>query len=95
MSLFRESCHASRRSPGAVLGDLVYAVACGSKIYTLRILVQCRQGNTWGWVGGCGVCGGGGWGGGEKRGIWQDAPEYNLIDCIHKTIFSNVLEGFL
>ena len=21
--------------------------------------------------------------------------EYNLIDCIHKTIFSNVLEGFL
>ena len=32
---------------------------------------------------------GGGWG------ILRDAPEYNLIDCIHKTIFSNVLEGFL
>jgi hypothetical protein len=35
MSLLRESCHASRSSPGAVLGDLVYAVAWGSKIYTL------------------------------------------------------------
>ena len=46
-----------------------------------------------GWVGV--ECVGGGLGGGGKRGIWQDAPEYNLIDCIHKTIFSNVLEGFL
>ncbi len=34
-----------------------------------------------------GVVGGGG------RGILQDVPEYNLIDCIHKTIFSNVLEA--
>ena len=36
MSLLRESCHASRSSPGVVRGDLVEAAACGSKIYTLR-----------------------------------------------------------
>ena len=36
MSLLRESCHASRSSPGVVRGDLVDAAACGSKIYTLR-----------------------------------------------------------
>ena len=36
MSLLRESCHASRSSPGVVLGDLVDAVAWGSKIYTMR-----------------------------------------------------------
>jgi hypothetical protein len=36
MSLFGESFYASRSSPGAVLGDLVDAVAWGSKIYTLR-----------------------------------------------------------
>ena len=37
MSLLGESFHASRSSPGAVLGDLVYAVAWGSKIYTLTL----------------------------------------------------------
>jgi hypothetical protein len=36
MSLFGESFYASRSSPGAVLGDLVDAVAWGSKIYMLR-----------------------------------------------------------
>jgi len=39
-------------------------------------------------------CGGvGGVRGKGGGGIWQDAPESKLIDCIHKTIFSNVLEA--
>ena len=36
MSLFGESVYASQSSPSDVLGDLVDAVASGSKIYTLR-----------------------------------------------------------
>ena len=36
MSLFGESFYASQSSPSDVLGDLVDAVASGSKIYMLR-----------------------------------------------------------